>query len=147
MTAEARLLSRQARIHLVKVRVLPVLRGFLCATHFLHQRVEAAALAYVRNPNAYKPLLDSLNDLVLYARHFTENEHAVRTSVELLLWCQKLTRVVTCVCGHSLRDHEPVDEHGKCLMDGCACGPGCIHEGFVDNDDTTSSRMVSHEEA
>lgn len=46
-----------------------------------------------------------------------------------------------CVCGHSLSDHSyrsAGPETGGavgmvlgCDAPGCACGPGCIHEGFV----------------
>lgn len=34
-----------------------------------------------------------------------------------------------CVCRHLLSQH-----HGtKCMVENCACGPGCIHDGFVDD--------------
>jgi hypothetical protein len=35
----------------------------------------------------------------------------------------------TCVCGHNKIQH---DLQGNCKMPGCACGQGCIHDGFVD---------------
>lgn len=34
----------------------------------------------------------------------------------------------TCVCGHP----ETAHEGPRCTVAMCACGPGCIHEGFVD---------------
>lgn len=34
-----------------------------------------------------------------------------------------------CVCRHRLSSH---NDKGKCTAPLCACGPGCIHEGFVD---------------
>jgi hypothetical protein len=33
-----------------------------------------------------------------------------------------------CVCGHARSSH---DNMGKCASPDCACGPGCIHDGFV----------------
>jgi hypothetical protein len=41
-----------------------------------------------------------------------------------------------CVCGHIKADH--VDRAGvlACTAPGCACGPGCIHDGFVAADGT-----------
>lgn len=36
-----------------------------------------------------------------------------------------------CVCGHLRDDHEPKADMGRCLIAGCACGPGCIHDGYV----------------
>ena len=57
------------------------------------------------------------------------------------------TPMPTCVCGHSLARHQPMPSvhappyglHNPrlvmgCTEEGCACGPGCIHEGFVDRD-------------
>jgi hypothetical protein len=35
-----------------------------------------------------------------------------------------------CVCGHSKSQHDGP----KCCVPTCACGPGCIHDGFVDAD-------------
>lgn len=37
-----------------------------------------------------------------------------------------------CVCLHQLSLHEERDGVLACTVDDCACGPGCIHEGFVD---------------
>jgi hypothetical protein len=37
-----------------------------------------------------------------------------------------------CVCGHRRGIH---NDHGKCMISKCACGPGCIHDGFVRADE------------
>jgi hypothetical protein len=39
-----------------------------------------------------------------------------------------------CVCQHLKSQHELIgdDEVLACMVKDCACGPGCIHEGFVD---------------
>jgi len=42
-----------------------------------------------------------------------------------------------CVCGHILSAHREMPSTNLpptvlgCTIPGCACGPGCIHEGFV----------------
>jgi hypothetical protein len=37
-----------------------------------------------------------------------------------------------CVCGHLRSQHDmSLAPYGKCTMEGCACGPGCIHDGFA----------------
>jgi hypothetical protein len=41
-----------------------------------------------------------------------------------------------CVCGHARSKHKRVTGRLKCVIDGCACGPGCIHEGLVAADGT-----------
>lgn len=38
-----------------------------------------------------------------------------------------------CVCTHQLSFHAKKDGVLACTVDDCACGPGCIHEGFVDS--------------
>lgn len=42
-----------------------------------------------------------------------------------------------CVCGHTKSQHEPMGGVLGCSVVGCACGTGCIHEGFVDADSNT----------
>jgi hypothetical protein len=39
-----------------------------------------------------------------------------------------------CVCGHPKSMHQPFGEGAMlaCVAVGCACRPGCIHDGFVD---------------
>jgi hypothetical protein len=50
--------------------------------------------------------------------------------------CYNLLAV--CVCGHTRGEHAYQDRGAiKCRAAGCACGPGCIHEGFVNADDCT----------
>ena len=44
-----------------------------------------------------------------------------------------------CVCGHWRSVHKRVDGVLKCTASGCACGPGCIHDGFVAADGTVQS--------
>lgn len=43
---------------------------------------------------------------------------------------------LACVCGHAKSDHARRDGVLACTVAGCACGPGCIHEGFVSADGT-----------
>lgn len=39
-----------------------------------------------------------------------------------------------CVCNHRRGQHALRAGVLACTVDGCACGPGCIHQGFVDKD-------------
>lgn len=41
-----------------------------------------------------------------------------------------------CVCLHSKGEHERRQGVLACTVSGCACGPGCIHNGFVCDDGT-----------
>lgn len=127
-------LSEEQRAYLVTEQILPVLDLFLLGTHFVRQRVELAALIYIRTPHTYPDLLDKLQDLAMYAQHFTMNGPAKVVTSKLATWTCKLTGEVPCVCDHGLSSHEPPADHGKCFVAGCACGPGCIHEGFVSKD-------------
>ena len=44
-----------------------------------------------------------------------------------------------CVCGHPKSAHDmTVKPYGKCTVPDCACGPGCIHDGFVDASEPTA---------
>jgi hypothetical protein len=47
-----------------------------------------------------------------------------------------------CVCTHPKARHHKVNGVLKCAVDGCACGPGCIHEGFVSDDGTVLPDVV-----
>lgn len=46
-----------------------------------------------------------------------------------------------CVCGHIRVSHEKKGGILACTVEACACGPGCIHEGFVRADGLIDASM------
>jgi hypothetical protein len=50
----------------------------------------------------------------------------------------------TCVCEHPKSQHAISGGVLACTVKGCACGPGCIHEGFVDRDSGTGA-LIEYE--
>ena len=44
-----------------------------------------------------------------------------------------------CVCDHPQAQHTLQGGVLACTVDGCACGPGCIHDGFVGKDSGRSN--------
>lgn len=50
--------------------------------------------------------------------------------------CRCVDGIRTCVCGHAKSMHIRISGVLGCTIAGCACGPGCIHEGFVCADGT-----------
>lgn len=50
-----------------------------------------------------------------------------------------------CVCGDVARPHlkSEHDATGRCTISSCACGPGCIHDGFVDRQERSWDRSNS----
>lgn len=53
---------------------------------------------------------------------------------------EEIEKEGVCVCGHPRAAHAPFKGVLTCIIPNCACGPGCIHEGFVDRDTGDSPR-------
>lgn len=69
--------------------------------------------------------------LWLLGRHEQRPGNAVRVAFRL---ARLAAPDPMCVCDHPLSSHELRGGVMACRAEGCACGPGCIHDGFVDKD-------------
>lgn len=47
-----------------------------------------------------------------------------------------------CVCGHPRSKHSPRDGVLACTIEYCACGPGCIHDGYVPADGSDPNPLM-----
>ena len=52
-----------------------------------------------------------------------------------------------CVCDHTASEHSHRQGVLACDVAGCACGPGCIHTGFVDRETGVAAPMTPEAQA